>query len=64
MIRVPLLSSSGQVEERKFVEISQAEMPQQAQVLVDMLTREQASIEYWLEIAVSCRERWPQVVMI
>jgi len=52
MIRVPLQS---QGEEKKFVEVREASLPKEAAVIVDLLTREQASIEYWLEIAVSNR---------
>lgn len=49
MIRVPLLNAG----EKKFVEVLEAELPEQASTMITLLSKEQASIEYWLEISVS-----------
>lgn len=51
MIRVPLLNSAG--GDKKYVEVVATELPAQASTMITLLTREQASIEYWLEISVS-----------
>ena len=49
MIRVPLQQNDS------FVEIKQDQMPQDGDKLSKMLAHEKAPIEYWLEIAVSCK---------
>ena len=50
MIRVPLLN---QGEEVKFIEVEQAKLPTDVSTMTNFLLREKASIEFWLEIAVS-----------
>lgn len=50
MIRVPLLN---QGEEAKFIEVEQAKLPTDVSTMTNFLLREKASIEFWLEIAVS-----------
>lgn len=52
MIRVPILNA-----EQKFVEVLEAELPEQVTSIIALLSREQASIEYWLEISVSIAHR-------
>lgn len=49
MLRVPLLNQ----EESKFVEVQQEQLPSDVSQMINFLTREKASIEYWLEISVS-----------
>ena len=59
MLRVPLLNQ----EESKFVEVQQEQLPSDVGQMINFLTREKASIEYWLEISVSSLTRkvtkWP-----
>lgn len=56
MIRVPLKIVPGHPQRSQpvFVEIRQESLPSDAQLVIKLLTRESASIEFWLEIAVSC----------
>lgn len=55
MIRVPLrvVPSHPKRSSPIFVELNQESLPADANQIVMLLTRETASIEYWLEIAVS-----------
>ena len=48
MIRVPLLNQEG---ESKHVEVEQTQLPADASQMINFLSQEKASIEYWLEIA-------------
>jgi hypothetical protein len=48
MIKVPIKGESS-----KFVEVHQEKLPQdEGQEITSLLQKEQASVEYWLEIAV------------
>lgn len=48
MIRVPLLNQEA---ENKFVEVQQTQLPSDVSQMINFLSQEKASIEYWLEIA-------------
>ena len=54
MISVPLrvISSHPKRSQPIFVEIHQDRLPTDSRQIIMLLTRETASIEYWLEIAV------------
>lgn len=51
MIKVPLLASAEQ--EASYVHIDAAALPFDSKKIIALLHKEQVSIEYWLEIAVS-----------
>ena len=55
MIRVPLAPATlvSQGEESKFVEVREDTLPADVSQMINFLSRERATIEYWLEIAVS-----------
>jgi len=53
MIRVPLLNQGTEENKTKYVEVKEDQLPTNVAQIVNFLDKEQASIEYWLEIAVS-----------
>ena len=54
MIRVPVTNfSSSAASEPLFVEFTLQSLPKNCRPVIDLLTRERVSIEYWLEVAVS-----------
>lgn len=53
MIRVPLLNQGTEENKTKYVEVKEDQLPTNVSQIVNFLDKEQASIEYWLEIAVS-----------
>ena len=56
MIRVPrggAAAGAGDASQKDCIEIKAGALPEDPQVLIDILSREKASIEYWLEISVS-----------
>ena len=54
MIRIPITTfNNSATKDVLYVEVTESNLPTNYQKIIHLLARERASIEYWLEIAVS-----------